>query len=105
MSAALLGAVLLLAGASASAQSLGMYLSPPGEQNTTRPGAVVENFSGATGSIGAAGNFAVGPWAGATAGVSRANVDQFGGANNTGQYLGISNGNQVSIDLTGDRKY
>ena len=103
--AVLLGAVCLVASVTASAQSLGLYLSPPGEQNTTRAGATVETFSGATGAIGAAGSFAVGAWSGATAGVTRNNAGQFGGADGTGQYLAIANGDQVTVTLTGDRKY
>lgn len=82
-----------------------MYLSPPGEQNTTRAGAIVEDFSGATGAIGAAGSFSVGAWSGATGGVTRAAAGNFGGAGGTGTYLSVANGNQVSITLTGDRKY
>ncbi|WP_426306440.1 IPTL-CTERM sorting domain-containing protein [Acidovorax facilis] len=82
-----------------------MYLSPPGEQNTTRAGATVEPFSGATGAIGASGNFAVGAWSGATSNVSRNAANQFGGAGGTGTFLSIANANQVSITLTGDRKY
>lgn len=103
--AMLLSAAALLAGANASAQSLGMYLSPPGEQNTTRPGALVETFTGTNGAIGATGSFAVGAWSGATAGVNRAAADQFGGADGTGNYLAIANGSQVTVTLTGDRKY
>lgn len=103
--ALLLGAAALFASTTLSAQTLGMYLSPPGEQNTTRAGATVEGFAGATGFIGATGSFAVGAWSGATAGVTRAAANSFGGAGGTGTYLGLSNGSQVSITLTGDRKY
>ena len=103
--AVLLGAAALVASTTVSAQSLGMYLSPPGEQDTTRAGAIVEGFSGATGAIGAAGSFAVGAWSGATGGVTRAAAGQYGGAGGTGNYLSVANGDQVSITLTGDRKY
>ncbi|MCO4094250.1 MAG: hypothetical protein HEQ37_10350 [Acidovorax sp.] len=105
MPALLLGAAALFASNSVSAQSLGLFLSPPGEQNTTRAGATVEGFSGTAGAIGATGNFAVGAWSGATAGVNRAAANSFGGAGGTGSYLGLSNGSQVSVTLTGDRKY
>lgn len=105
MPALLLGAAALFASNSVSAQSLGLFLSPPGEQNTTRAGAIVEGFSGATGAIGATGNFAVGAWSGVTGTVNRAAANSFGGAGGTGSYLGLSNGSQVSVTLTGDRKY
>lgn len=105
MPALLLGAAALFASNSVSAQSLGLFLSPPGEQTTTRAGATVEGFSGTAGAIGATGNFAVGAWSGATAGVNRAAANSFGGAGGTGSYLGLSNGSQVSVTLTGDRKY
>lgn len=103
--AMLLGAAALFASTAVTAQSLGMFLSPPGEQNTTRPGSMVEGFSGATGAIGATGNFAVGPWSGATAGVERVNANTFGGAGGVGQFLSNTGGGEVSITLTGDRKY
>ena len=95
----------LLVGGAANAQTLGMFLSPPGEQNTTRPGATVEDFSGATGAIGATGLFTVGAWSGATGGVTRNAADQFGGAGGAGQYLALSSGNQVTITLATGRKY
>lgn len=102
---ALLGAATLLASTAVSAQSLGLFLSPPGEQNTTRSGAIVEGFSGATGAIGATGNFAVGAWSGVTGTVNRSAANSFGGAGGTGTYLALSTGSEVSIALTGDRKY
>jgi hypothetical protein len=105
LSAMLIGAAFLLSGFNAGAQTLGMYLSPPGEQNTTRAGATVETFSDATGAIGATGSFAVGAWSGATGGISRNAADQFGGAGGTGNYLALSSGNQLTITLIGDRKY
>ncbi|MCO4241217.1 Ig-like domain-containing protein [Acidovorax facilis] len=101
----LIGAASLLSGFNAGAQTLDVYLSPPGEQNTTRSGAIVETFSGAAGAIGATGSFAIGAWTGATGGVNRTAADQYGGADGTGNYLAIGNGNQVTITLIGDRKY
>lgn len=105
LAALVVTAASLLGCSAASAQSLGMYLSPPGEQNTTRPGALVEDFSGATGAIGASGVFAVGAWSGATGGVVRNGADQYGGAGGAGQYLALPNANQVTVTLATDRKY
>ncbi len=98
-----LGAGSMLWGASSSAQSLGMYLSPPGEQNTTRSGALVETFTGAPGSLGASGTFAVGSYT-ATGG-SRSNASQYGGAGGTGQFIGGFGSGEVSVTVVGDRKY
>ena len=105
LSAVLICAASLLSGFNAGAQTLDVYLSPPGEQNTTRSGAIVETFSDAAGAIGATGSFAIGAWTGATGGVNRTAADQYGGADGTGNYLAIGNGNQVTITLIGDRKY
>lgn len=105
LSAVLVGAAALLSGFNVGAQTLGMYLSPPGEQNTTRPGSTVETFTGTAGPIAAAGSFAVGAWSGATANVRLNNADQFGGADGTGTYLALANANQVTVTLTGNRKY
>lgn len=105
LSALLAGAIFLFSGVQAGAQTLGMYLSPPGEQNTTRAGSVVETFSDPTGAIGATGTFTVGSWSGATAGVNRAAADQYGGADGVGNYLALANGSQVTVTLTGNRKY
>ena len=100
----LLGVTVLFAGGNVSAQSVGLYLSPPGEQNTTRAGATVEPFSGPVGAIAATGNFAVGAWSGAT-GVSLQAANLVGGAGETGTYLDVNAGGGVSITLTGNRKY
>ena len=100
----LLGVAVLFAGGNVSAQSVGLYLSPPGEQNTTRAGATVEPFSGPVGAIAATGNFAVGAWSGAT-GVSLQAANLVGGAGETGTYLDVNAGGGVSITLTGNRKY
>lgn len=94
----------LLGSSAASAQTLEMYLSPPGEQNSTRAGALVEGFEGPTGAIGPAGVFAVGPWSDATPGVFRNVANAFGGANDS-NFLSLGNGDQVTITLVGDRKY
>ena len=100
----LLGVTVLFAGGNVSAQSVGLYLSPPGEQNTTRAGATVEPFSGPVGAIAATGNFAVGAWSGAT-GVGLQAANLVGGAGETGTYLDVNAGGGVSITLTGNRKY
>lgn len=100
----LLAATVLFAGGNVSAQSVGLYLSPPGEQNTTRAGTTVEPFSGPVGAIAATGNFAVGAWSGAT-GVRLLAANIVGGAGETGTFLDVANAGEVSITLTGNRKY
>lgn len=84
-----------------SAQTLGMYLSAPGQQDTTRTGATVERFLSA-GSIGASGTWAIGDYA-ATSG-NRAAASQYGGAGGTGQFLSVGSGT-ISVTLTGNRQY
>lgn len=103
--AAICGTLLTLAGASAQAQSLSLYLSPPGQQNTTRPGALVETFnSGRQKPIPASGNWAIGSYtativptrtptpssaAQVGAGPETLNAGLYGGAGGTGQFLFI----------------
>lgn len=87
----------------ASAQSIGLYLSPPGQQNTSRSGAIVETFDRGAGPIGASGNWAIGSY---TAGAGqRADADRYGGAGGTGQYLAVQDG-PIDVKLQGsNRKY
>lgn len=101
----LLGAASLWAATGAGAQTLGLYLSPAGEQTSTRAGAVVEPFTGAVAPIAASGTLANGTWSGATAGVTLRAADRFGGADGAGTYLGIASGDQLTVTLTGERKY
>lgn len=84
-----------------SAQTLGMYLSAPGQQDTTRTGATVERFLSA-GAIGASGTWAIGDYT-ATSG-NRAAASQYGGAGGTGQFLSVGSGT-ISVTLTGNRQY
>lgn len=84
-----------------SAQTLGMYLSAPGQQDTTRSGATVERFLSA-GAIGASGTWAIGDYT-ATSG-NRAAASQYGGAGGTGQFLSVGSGT-ISVTLTGNRQY
>jgi hypothetical protein len=98
----ILGLASVLWGAAAHAQSIGLYMSPPGEQTSTRTGAVVENFSGPVGSIGASGNWAIGSYTAATG--LRSNADQYGGAGGSGQYLAVKTG-PISVTLSGERRY
>ena len=84
-----------------SAQTLGMYLSAPAQQDTTRTGATVERFLTA-GAIGASGTWAIGDYT-ATSG-NRAAASQYGGAGGTGQFLSVGAGT-ISVALTGNRQY
>ncbi|WP_235491928.1 IPTL-CTERM sorting domain-containing protein [Paracidovorax avenae] len=84
-----------------SAQTLGMYLSAPRQQDTTRTGATVERFLSA-GAIGASGTWAIGDYT-ATSG-NRAAASQYGGAGGTGQFLSVGAGT-ISVTLTGNRQY
>lgn len=113
--AAICGTLLTLAGASAQAQSLSLYLSPPGQQNTTRPSALVETFnSGRQKPIPASGNWVIGSYTATInpdrgissppdqvgAGPETLNAGLYGGAGGTGQFLFIfSNPEKVRINL------
>ena len=116
-------ALLGLACSAAQAQSLSLYLSAPGEQNTTRPGAIVETFDrGRQKPIPATGTWDIGTYE-ATINPNRIgyhNTEEqgegpdlleatpYGGANGNGQYLLIlESPEKVTIDFlpTVDVKY
>lgn len=86
----------------ALAQSIGLYLSPPGQQNTTRPGSSVESFNRGAGAIGASGAWSIANYTASTGAL--ANADQYGGAGGTGQYLSVQGG-PINVTLTGQQKY
>ncbi|WP_326533550.1 Ig-like domain-containing protein [Pseudorhodoferax sp.] len=81
----MLAAAAFLGASGASAQSVGMYLSPPGEQASTVPGAVTENFDRGAGPLAPSGSWAVGNYT-ATGG-QLMEADDYGGAGGAGQYL------------------
>ena len=92
------------AATAAHAQYLGLYLSPPGEQNTTRPHAVVETFDGPVGTLGSSGSLTVGTYTTDNQKARRTSADVFGGAGDTGNYLAVS-GDKITITMTGEQKY
>ena len=102
--AGLAGLVLWCATTVAHAQYLGLYLSPPGEQNTTRANAIVEPFEGNAGQLGTNGQLAMGNYTTRNQSAKRASADQFGGAGGRGNYLAVS-GDTVTITMTGQQKY
>ena len=98
------GMVLWCAATAAHAQYLGLYLSPPGEQTTNRPHAVVETFEGIAGTLGTSGALAMGTYTTDNQNARRASADDFGGAGGAGHYLAVS-GDKVTITMTGEQKY
>lgn len=86
------------------AQSLGLYLSPPGEQNTTRTGAIVESFDNTSANLGASGTLAMGSYTTSSSRAARPAADQYGGAGGIGRYLAVK-GDVITMTLTGDQKY
>lgn len=98
----MLAGVALWAGQVAMAGTLNYYISPPATQNTEVGTATVETFTGAAGSIGASGNWAVGAYTATTGSLTNAN--QFGGANGAGQFLSVLGG-PITVTLSAGRQY
>lgn len=102
--AAMAGMVVWGAATAAHAQYLGLYLSPPGEQNTTRAGSIVESFESGSSALGSSGTLAMGTYTTSNQKAQRAPTDQYGGAGGIGKYLAVK-GDTITITLTGEQKY
>ncbi len=105
LSIALFTAGAALYGTAGQAQSLDMYLSPPGEQTSTRPGAVIEDFgTGGVAAIGASGSWTIGSFVNPPETAEYTPFDEYGGAGGAGRYLRVVGG-PVEVTLTGARRY
>lgn len=90
-----------LAAGSALSASVELYLSPPSQQTSTRPGTTIETFDLRTGPVANGAPWLVGAYTAIDGDVVAADV--FGGASGT-PYLNLG-ANTINVTLNGDRRY